>query len=340
MIPIYKPSIKRKEMDALLSTLVSDYIDSKNDNSEFLKAIANFLHLEGGALLRDYSTAISVSLDALELKSGSKVLMSPLSPSSYLKELEKRSITAIYADVDLASGCISTEEMERLLDSEIDAVILYSPNGVSPKYSLLSDIDIPIIEDITTSIGCRIDKEERDWTADIIILRMELMDIITSGEGTAVLAVDKKNLSGLRHTLSDLPVTSYLLNMHAAMGLIQLNSIEHFLERRREIGSIFESSILKGNHKVFHSPEESMRNYPTFHVILNSPLKEVSRYARKNGVMTELAFSDTSLALDPADSRQCPNASSLLLRTVIFPLYPGLGSRNTETIARLLSTLP
>ena len=266
--------------------------------------------------------------------------MSPLSPSSYLKELEKRSITAIYADVDLASGCISTEEMERLLDSEIDAVILYSPNGVSPEYSLLSDIDVPIIEDITTSVGCRIDKEERDWTADIIILRMELMDIITSGEGTAVLAVDKKNLSGLRHTLSNLPVTSYLLNMHAAMGHIQLGSIEYFLERRREIGSIFESSLLKGNHRTFHSPEDVERNYPTFHVILNSPLKEVSRYARKNGVMTELAFSDSSLALDPIDSGQCPNAGSLLLRTVVFPLYPGLGSRNTETIARLLSTLP
>lgn len=340
MIPIYKPSIKRKEMDALLSTLVSDYIDSKNDNSEFLKAISKFLHLESGALLRDYSTAISIALDSLELDSESRVLISPLSPSSYLRELEKRGITVVYADVDIVSGCPGDEEMKRLLNSDIDALILYSPNGISPDYSFLADTDIPIIEDITTTIGCRSDDEERDWAADIIILKMELPDIITSGEGTAIMAGNKKNLSALRNILSDLPVTAYLLNMHAAMGLIQLDSIEHFLERRRDIGKIYESSILKGNHKAFYSSEEQMRNYSAFHVILNTPLKEVSRYARKNGVMVELAFSDSSLALEPSDSKRCPNASSLLLRTVVFPLYPGLGSRNTETIARLLSTLP
>ncbi|MCK5201995.1 MAG: DegT/DnrJ/EryC1/StrS aminotransferase family protein, partial [Spirochaetales bacterium] len=312
MIPIYKPSIKRKEMDALLSTLVSDYLDSKNDNSEFLKAISKFLHLEGGALLRDYSTAISVALDSLELGSGSRVLISPLSPSSYLRELEKRGITVVYADVDIISGCICHEEMERLLDSDIDAFILYSPNGISPDYSFLADTDIPVIEDITTTVGCSPDDDERDWTADIIILKMELPDIITSGEGTAILAGDKKNLSSLRNNLSDLPVTAYLLNMHAAMGLIQLDSIEHFLERRREIGKIYEASILKGHHKAFYSSEEQIRNYPAFHVVLNTPLKEVSRYARKNGVMVELAFSDSSLAMEPSDSKKCPNARSLL----------------------------
>ncbi len=130
------------------------------------------------------------------------------------------------------------------------------------------------------------------------------------------------------------------VDMNAAMGLIQLDSIDHFLERRRDIGKIYEVSILKGNHKAFYSSDEDMRNYPSFHVVLNTPLKEVSRYARKNGVMIELAFSNSSLALEPSDYRKCPNASSLLLRTVVFPIYPGLSVRNTETIARLLSTLP
>ncbi len=324
----------------MLSTLVSDYVDYVNNSSEFLKALSRFLHTEGGALLRDYSTAIFAALDSLKLRAGNRVLISPLSPSVYLRELEKRGIEVVFADVDIISGCISDEEMKKFLETDIDALILYSPNGIRPAYSFLVDTDIPIIEDITTTVGCCSDYDERDWAADIIILRMELHDIITSGEGTAILAGDKKNLSALRNVLSDFPVTSYLLNMNAAMGMIQLDSIEKFLERRRDIGEIYESSIRKGNHKAFYTSEESKRNYSTFHVILNTPLKEVISYARKNGVMTELAFSDSSLALESSGSKKCPNADLLLLRTVIFPLYPGLGSRNTETIARLLSTLP
>ena len=340
MIPVFKPSIKRKEMDALLSTLVSDYQEAANDNNDFLKALAKYLQFEPGAMVREYSTAIYIALKALGLGSGSKVLISALSPSSYIKEFEKLSITAVYADVDIATGCIKAEEIEKLGNSGIDGVVLCSPNGITPDYSLFSDLGLPVIADITTTVGCSVINEENDWLPDIFILRMELMDIITSGEGTAVFAGNRKILPELRSIISDLPVTSFLLNMHAAMGLIQLDSLDYFVERRREIGDIFEKSLLKGHHKSFFQANELTRNYPSFYVVLNSPFKEIIRYARKNGIMVELAFTDTAMAIDPALSEQCPNANSLHMRTAVFPLYPGLGSRNTLAIARLLSTLP
>jgi len=340
MIPVYKPSIKRKEMDALLSTLVSDYKEAGNDNNDFLKAFAKILDFEPGALLRDYSTAIFIALKTLGLGQGSKVLISALSPSSYIKEFEKLSITAVYADVDIATGCMDTESVKILVESGIDGVVLCSPNGISPDYSLFSELDIPVIEDITTTIGCNIIIDTDSQVPDIAILRMELMDIITSGEGSAVFVGSRKILSDLRPIVSDLPETAFLLNMHAAMGLIQLDSLEYFVEKRREIGDAFEKSLLKGNHKSFYSPNGLIRDYPSFYVVLNSPVKEVIRYARKNGIMVELAFTDSAMAIDPDLSEQCPNANSLQMRTAVFPLYPGLGSRNTLSIARLLSTLP
>lgn len=340
MIPLYKPSIKRKEMDALLSTLVSDYIESENENDEFLKALSTYLKLEYGALLRDYSTAISTALKSLKFKPGSKILISALSPSVYVKEFEKLSIIPVYADVDPVTGSIDPLELEKLTEIGIDGVIVYSGNGIAPDYKIYSELNIPVIEDITTTIGCNTATEDISWKPDILILRMELQDIITSGEGTALFAGNKVVLSTLRIMLTDLPVTSFLLNMHAAMGHIQLNSIDHFLERRREIALIFEKSLLKGHHKSFHSLDNSLRNYPSFHVVLSSPFKEVSRYARKNGVRVELAFSDSVLTIDPDTAAKCPNANSLHMRTAVFPLYPGLGNKNTLIISKILSTLP
>ena len=340
MIPLYKPLIKRKEMDALLSTLVSDYIESENGNEILLKALSDYLNLESGALLRDYSTAISIALNSLNFKSGSKILISALSPAVYIKEFEKLSIIPVYADVDPSTGCIDPEEINKFLKLGIDGIILYSGNGISPDYKIYSKLEVPVIEDITTTIGCNSINEDLDWKPDFVILRMELHDIITSGEGTALYAGNKTTMSALKNILSDLPLTSFLLNMHAAMGLIQLDSIDHFLERRREIAEIFEKSLLKGHHKSFHSGDNNSRNYPSFHVILNSPFKEVSRYARKNGVRVEMAFTDSALTIDPSIAEQCPNANSLHMRTAVFPLYPGLGNKNTLKISRLLSTLP
>ena len=340
MIPLYKPMIKRKEMDALLSTLVSDYIESENGNDELLKDLSSYLKLESGALLRDYSTAISIALKSLNFNPGSKILISALSPSVYIKEFEKLSIIPVYADVDLSSGCIDPVDIEKFVNSGIDGIVLYSGNGIAPDYEVYSELKIPVIEDITTTIGCHAVKDEPAWNPDIVILRMELQDIITSGEGTAVFSGNKAVLSALKNILTDLPLTSFLLNMHAAMGLIQLDSIDHFLERRREIGEIFESSLLKGHHKSFHSLDNTLRNYPSFHVILDSPFKEVGRYVRKNGVRVEMAFSDSALTIDPSITEKCPNANSLHIRTAVFPLYPGLGNKNTLIISKLLSTLP
>ncbi len=340
MIPVYKPSIKRKEMDALLSTLVSDYKEASNDNNDFLKTFAKYLNFEPGVLVRDYSTAISTALKAIGLGSGSRVLVSALSPASYIKEFEKLSIVPVYADVDITSGCIGDDELKRVVEAGIDGMVLYSPNGISPDYSIIAELDVPVIADITNTIGCPLEDEELGWTPDIAILRMELHDIITSGEGTAVFAGNKKTLSTLRGVISDLPLTALLLNMHAAMGLVQLDSLDSFIEKRREIGDIFEKSLLKGNHKSFYPVNDTKRNYPSFHVVLSSPFKEVSRYARKNGIMVELAFTDSAMAINPELSEQCPNSNSLHMRTAVFPLYPGLGSRNTLSISRLLSTLP
>ncbi len=340
MIPLYKPLIKRKEMDALLSTLVSDYIESENENDDFLKSLSSYLKLEYGALLRDYSTAISIALKTLKFKPGSKILISALSPSVYVKEFEKLSIIPIYADVDPVNGSIDPMELEKITENGIDGVVIYSGNGIALDYSLYSELNIPVIEDITTTIGCTTANKDIFWKPDILILRMELHDIITSGEGTALFAGNKAAVSALKVLLTDLPVTSFLLNMHAAMGHIQLNSIDYFLERRREIALIFEKSLLKGHHKTFHSLDNTLRNYPSFHVVLSSPFKEVSRYARKNGVRVELAFSDSVLTIDPDTPAKCPNANSLYMRTAVFPLYPGLGNKNTLIISKILSTLP
>jgi dTDP-4-amino-4,6-dideoxygalactose transaminase len=36
----------------------------------------------------------------------------------------------------------------------------------------------------------------------------------------------------------------------------------------------------------------------------------------------------------------CPNARSLTLRCLLFPLYPTLGKRDVEAVCRVLSTMP
>ena len=67
--------------------------------------------------------------------------------------------------------------------------------------------------------------------------------------------------------------------------------------------------------------------------------KDVKQYVNRKDIEIELAFTN-SIADFLKEKNTCINAASLLLRTVLFPLYPRLGLNNAAKIAKVLGTLP
>ena len=78
----------------------------------------------------------------------------------------------------------------------------------------------------------------------------------------------------------------------------------------------------------------------SFPVALADGMKEVRQYALKKNVDTAPAFADTIAALEDSPAAHCANARSLVLRCLLFPLYPMLGKRDVEAVCKVLATLP
>ena len=77
-------------------------------------------------------------------------------------------------------------------------------------------------------------------------------------------------------------------------------------------------------------------------------MKLIRQYAAKNSIATRPAFSDRIIAMEELQAgnntvdilSSCPNAADLWRRCVLFPLYPTLGKKNIQLIAKVLATLP
>jgi len=63
---------------------------------------------------------------------------------------------------------------------------------------------------------------------------------------------------------------------------------------------------------------------------LQTGVKDVVSYANKREVAVENAFTNTVIARMTEIQGSCPNAYSLSLRTVLFPLYPRLSGKHVE----------
>jgi len=195
------------------------------------------------------------------------------------------------------------------------------------------------------------------------ILGLEERDMLTSGGGALLYSASRKNphqgeAADLR-SLGDLPPEYGLPDMNAAMAVVQFRESAKNLLKRREIARLYTQSAMRIRHKSFvqydvmnqkesgklfieDGPEMlpvEYNNY-AFPLILESGLKDVRAYARRKDIIVENAFENTLIGGGLVTPEQCPEAYSLSLRTVLFPLYPRLGTGDAVKISKLILTLP
>ncbi|GHV15186.1 hypothetical protein FACS189491_12080 [Spirochaetia bacterium] len=168
--------------------------------------------------------------------------------------------------------------------------------------------------------------------------------MLTAGGGALLYAANRRDGSVLRG-FGDLPPEYNLPDINAAMAVIQFREAAKNQVKRGEIARVYTQSALRTRHKRFIQETGEYNNY-AFPLILETGLNDVKAYARKKDIIVESAFDDT-LAVAPASGEGsspeagfCPEAYSLSLRTVLFPIYPRLSSTEVERISKLILTLP
>ncbi|MDR1802311.1 MAG: DegT/DnrJ/EryC1/StrS family aminotransferase, partial [Treponema sp.] len=170
------------------------------------------------------------------------------------------------------------------------------------------------------------------------ILGLEERSMLTSGGGALLYSAIRRDAAVLRN-LGDLPPEYGLPDMNAALAIVQFREAERNLLKRREIAELYTQAIQRTRHKRFIPHGAEYNNY-AFPVILETGVKDVKAYARRKDIAVESAFDNTPVGCGLVPPEQCPEAYSLSLRTVLFPLYPRLSMADAGKVTKLIMTLP
>ncbi|MBN2735345.1 MAG: DegT/DnrJ/EryC1/StrS aminotransferase family protein [Spirochaetales bacterium] len=343
MIPIKKPTIKRKDMDSVLSCMVSDDIGPGTLSGQFIAKVSDYLQCDGGLAFANYYFAIRFAFKTLGLVAGDKVITSALSPALYMQVFEDLELIPLVSDVDPDSGTILPTEVERLsADNEIKAIVVHYPLGIVPDIDAILVYDIPVIEDISQAFGAVKNEAKCGSLGKLAVVSTDEDGIITSGGGGLLLVNDKKYFPSLKALSESLAKEFFMPNLNASLGLSQIRKIGDLVERRNEIGKIFAQSLLKSRHKTLIQKIEADSVYYSFPVLINSTMNDVRKFARKKNVDTEPAFGHSLFTMIPEleNNHYYQNAKSLVMRCLIFPCYPMLGKQNVILISKILAVLP
>lgn len=340
-IPVFKPSIKRRDMHSVLSCLVTDVIGPAVIADDLVATVAGELDHEGGGALREYVRAIELIIQALGLETGDKAILSPLAPGQYRRAFQECGIVPVFADVKEEDACLDPESVNERLTEDVKAIFVHAPLGRVPDMAALAEFGIPLIGDIGEALGATDGTSELGSQGQYVLLPMEPNGIATVGGGTLILAKDKAALSALNTAAEPLTPDAFLPDLNASLGLVQWREYPHALESRDIIAEVYRQSLMKGRHRSLSEPKDEGRAVPfSYPVVLSSGMNDVRKYARKKGVETQAAFLGCTMEGYPEAEELCPKARSLMMSTLLFPLYPTLGNKNVQLTAKVLSTLP
>jgi perosamine synthetase len=197
-----------------------------------------------------------------------------------------------------------------------------------------------VIEDASQALGGKVGERPCGGAGDMCLLSLEPSHIITCGGGALLLARSRQAAAAIRRIVESSPLYSQLADMNAALGISQLAALDRFVLARRELAQAFLQSLMRSRHASLTQKIEAENVLSSFPVVLSDGMKEARAYALKRGVETIPAFAESVAAVDEQLTQACVRARSLMLRCLLFPLYPMLAKRDVETISKVLATLP
>ena len=360
-------------MDAVLTTMVEDRVGPGEHTRFLIHTAKEIFGYDYCIALRSPAFALQLALEAFLLKDlsepkadatedalqkertvyagmtrdtgdenvpkGRGVIISALSPLYYERVIRSLGLIPMYCDTANDSPLMAGDKISALMEAKPLCIIFHYTLGYLPEAEMLSDLGIPVIEDCSQSAGTVLGEKRAGSFGTLSILGLEEKDMITAGGGALLFATNRRDAAVLR-SLGELPPEYLLPDLNAAMAAVQLREGEKNLARRRELAQIYVQSSLQTRHKRFREAESMEYNNYAFSLILTSGAKDVKAYAKRKEIAVEEAFDTTLVGSGAIPSAQCPCASSLALRTMLFPLYPRLGAQAADRVAKLIMALP
>ncbi len=340
-IKTFSSTIRRKEMDAVLTCMVEEKIGPGELNTRLIQKAKEIFSVSGAVAFRSPSTALKHALKAIDLPKESGIILSALAPSWQYYSVIELGYKPIIVDVSSETGLVTAESVQEGIQNGGRLLLLHESLGQVPNFTALLELNIPIIEDISQNAGATFEEKHVGKFGTFAILGLEQDDVITAGGGALLIAGQSRNWTVLKNTVENAPKTDLMPDINAALGFIQVKEFTRNEDVRKQLYAGYLRSLMQGKHKSFTQQTDiAIATVYSFPVILAGSFKDVKQYAAKKGIEVRLAFEDSIATLFEEECTHCTNANALALRCALFPLYPRLGGSKSEKIIKVLATLP
>tara|TARA_B100000700_G_scaffold331422_1_gene464009 strand:+ start:9022 stop:10188 length:1167 start_codon:yes stop_codon:yes gene_type:complete len=274
IIPYAKQEISEEDIDSVIEVLKSDYLTQGSKVPEFEEQVAEYLGPKYALACNSATSCLHISCLSLGLSQGDLLWTSPITYVASANCALYCGAQIDFVDIDPLTWNISPDLLEEKLKSakktgKIPKVLVIvhlagNPCDLKRIYELSKEYNFSIIEDASHALGSKYSGKliGSGEFSDLTILSFHAVKNITTAEGGMVLTNDRKLFEKLellrshgvtrdtkKMTNKDEGLWYYeqlllgfnfrMSEIHAALGISQMKSLDKFITKRNEIAQIY-----------------------------------------------------------------------------------------------------
>jgi perosamine synthetase len=276
MLPYGHQWIDEEDITAVIEVLRSDWITQGPKVDEFERKVAEYCGAKFAVAMSSGTAALHAACSVASISNGDEVITTPITFAATSNAVVYCSGKPVFADIRENTINIDVREIEGKITSRTKAILPVDfaghPADLDEIMALARTRKLVVIEDACHALGAEYQGRKTGSLADMTVFSFHPVKHITTGEGGMVATDSSKYYERLktfrqhgivRDTCNiqpwyyDLPYPGYnfrLTDFQCALGISQLNKLDRFIARRREIAA--EYNVAFANMKEIITPTE------------------------------------------------------------------------------------
>ena len=259
-IPVAAPVLNGRETEYVMECMTTSWISSVGRFvTAFEQAFADFCGVRHAVATNNGTTALHLALLAAGIKPGDEVIVPTLTYIATANAVSYCGARPVFVDNDPHTFNMDPEAVERAISPRTKAVMpvhLYGqPADMDPLLGIADRHGLIVVEDAAEAVGAHYKGQRTGSFGLCATFSFFGNKILTTGEGGMVTTNDDALAARLRllrgqgmdpdrrYWFPEIGYNYRMTNIAAAIGLGQLENIEHHLQVRKKLARLYDDKL-------------------------------------------------------------------------------------------------
>lgn len=353
-LPYGHQLIDEADIQAVAEALKADRITSGEKVSEFEVKVASYCGAKYGVAVSSGTAALHAACAVAGVSEGDEVITTPITFFATISSIIMCGGKPILADVDRATINIDANWVWNKINSKTKAIIPVDFAGHPAHLDAINSIaklnNVIVIEDACHALGAEYKGKKVGGISDMTCFSFHPVKAITTGEGGMVLTNNEEYYEKLKmfrnhniqhsskpwyYEIHDIGYNYRITDIQCALGISQLEKLDSFVARRREIASIYNEYFADIDQII--TPIELGMVKSSYHLYVIQ-VKDIDRDSciealHKEGIGVQVHYIPAHLqpymrSRFGYKEGDFPNAEAYYSQALSLPIFPAMTGRD------------